>query len=189
MKRITLILSLICISLASVAQDHLTFKGIPITGTMSSFCQKLQQKGLRPLGSDKTIRIFKGDFTGREATIGVVAAQNGKDVFGVAVMFPESKEWNRLTNTYDYFKELYTEKYGRPSFQKERNPSHSDSNTAKMAEVHQGTVTWTSTWDVTGGEIELSIDKTDGFYEGMVVIRYKDSRNVRQKRQSDLDEI
>ena len=55
-----------------------------------------------------------------------------------------------------------------------------------MAEVHQGTVVWGSAWEVTGGNIELSIEKTSGFYEGMVMIRYRDSQNVETKIQKDL---
>ena len=50
-----------------------------------------------------------------------------------------------------------------------------------MAEVHQGTVVWGSAWEVTGGNIELSIEKTSGIYEGMVMIRYRDSQNVETK--------
>ena len=69
------------------------------------------------------------------------------------------------------------------------NPALSDSNTALMAEVHQGTVVWGSAWEVTGGDIELSIEKTSGVYEGLVVIRYRDSQNVETKMQKDLEDI
>lgn len=58
-----------------------------------------------------------------------------------------------------------------------------------MAEVHQGTVVYGSTWEVTGGDIQLSIEKSSGVYEGMVVIRYRDSQNVEAKIQNDLDDI
>ena len=58
-----------------------------------------------------------------------------------------------------------------------------------MAEVHQGTVVWGSAWKVTGGDIELSIEKSSGVYEGLVVIRYRDSQNVETKIQKDLEDI
>ena len=58
-----------------------------------------------------------------------------------------------------------------------------------MAEVYQGTVVWASAWEVTGGDIELSIEKTSGVYEGMVMIRYRDSQNVENKIQKDLEDI
>lgn len=130
-----------------------------------------------------------GDFTGRNATIGVTATDDGKSVFAVAVLFDPSGEWNTLVNTYGYYKDLYTRKYGNPTISKEKNPAHSDSNTALMAEVHQGTIVWGSAWEVTGGDIELSIEKTSGVYEGMVVIRYRDIQNVETKIQKDLEDI
>lgn len=42
------VLSFICGALLAVtatAQPHLSFKGIPITGSMTSFCQQLKNKG------------------------------------------------------------------------------------------------------------------------------------------------
>lgn len=40
-----------------------------------------------------------------------------------------------------------------------------------------------------GGDIQLSIEKSSGIYEGMVMIRYQDSQNVEAKIQSDLEDI
>lgn len=191
MRKLLFTLVAVCVALCSMAQtqEHLSFKGIPITGTMTSFCQQLKAKGFTQIGRDNNITLFTGDFTGKTATVGVVAADDGKNVFGVTVLFDPSGEWNTLVNTYDYYKELYTRKYGKPEISKEKNPAHSDSNTAKMAEVHQGTVVWGSAWEVIGGDIEISIEKSGGVYEGMVVIRYRDSQNVEAKIQNDLDDI
>ena len=172
-----------------MAQEHLSFKGIPIEGSMTAFCQKLKAKGFTSIGSENNLTLFTGDFTGRNATVGVTATDDGKDVFAVVVLFDQSGEWNALINTYDYYKDLYTRKYGKPSISKEKNPALSDSNTALMAEVHQGTVVYGSAWEVTGGDIQLSIEKSSGVYKGMVMIRYRDSQNVEAKIQNDLNDI
>ena len=177
MKNLIVSFAFVLIALTSYAQggsEHLTFKGIPIEGSMTEFCQKLKAKGFTSIGSENNLALFMGDFT---------------SVFAVAVLFDPSGEWNTLVNTYNYYKDLYTRKYGNPTISKEKNPAHSDSNTALMAEVHQGTVVWGSAWEVTGGDIELSIEKTSGFYEGMVMIRYRDSQNVETKIQKDLEDI
>ena len=189
MKKFFFTLCFLIVAIVANAQEHLSFKGIPIEGSITTFCQKLKAKGLVQVHSADNIRLFTGDFTGRDATIGVVADQTGKKVFSVVVIFPASGEWNSLVNTYDYYKDLYTEKYGSPSFNKEYNPSRSDSNTSLMAEVHQGTVVYGSVFNAPGGTIELTIDRADGVYQGQVIIRYKDAQNVHEKRQSDLDEI
>ena len=172
-----------------MAQEHLSFKGIPIEGSMTAFCQKLKATGFTSIGSENNLTLFTGDFTGRNATVGVTATDDGKDVFAVVVLFDPSGEWNALINTYDYYKDLYTRKYGKPSISKEKNPALSDSNTALMAEVHQGTVVYGSAWEVTGGDIQLSIEKSSGVYKGMVMIRYRDSQNVEAKIQNDLNDI
>ena len=154
MRKLIVSFAFMVIALTSYAQsssEHLTFKGIPIEGSMSEFCQKLKAKGFTSIGSENNLALFIGDFTGRNATIGVTATDDGKNVFAVVVFF--------------------------------------DSNAALMAEVHQGTVVWGCVWDITGGDIELSIKKTSGFYEGMVVIRYRDSQNVETKIQKDLEDI
>ena len=189
MKKIIIATIAIVISFSINAQEHLTFKGIPIEGSISEFCQKLTSKGLTLLGSENNVTIFTGDFTGRNANIGVTATDDGNNVYAVVVMFDASKEWNVLVDTYDYYKDLYSRKYGNPVSSIENNPSRSNTNTALMAQVHEGTVVYCSVWDVSGGDIQLSIEKTTGFYEGMVVIRYRDSQNVEAKILKDLEEI
>lgn len=58
-----------------------------------------------------------------------------------------------------------------------------------MAQVHEGTVVYGSAWEVAGGDIQLSIEMTSGVYEGIVMIRYRDSQNVEAKIKNDLDDI
>lgn len=179
---------LIFVVINVMAQEHLSFKGIPIEGSMSEFCQRMKVKGFTQLGNEDNITLFQGDFTGRKATVGVGASDDGKTVFSVVVMFDESNEWNTLVNTYDHYKELYTRKYGEPSESKENNPSRSDSNTSRMIALDDGRVTYASAWEVTGGTIELSIEKS-GYLCGAVVIKYRDAQNVEAKIQKDLEEI
>lgn len=189
MKKIILTLTLVLAAINLLAQEHLSFKGIPIEGSMTDFCQKLKAKGFTSIGSENNITLFSGDFTGRDATVGVTATDDGENVFAVVVIFDSILEWNTLVNTYDYYKDLYTRKYGKPTISKEKNPALSDSNTALMAEVHQGTVVYGSAWEVTGGDIQLSIEKSSGVYEGMVMIRYRDSQNIEAKIKNDLEDI
>lgn len=189
MRRIILTLAFSLIMVGVYAQEHLSFKGIPIEGSMTSFCQKLQSKGFTKIGSDNNITMFVGDFTGRQASVGVAATDDGNNVHSVVVLFDSSNEWNTLVNTYDYYKDLYTRKYGKPSACKENNPSRSDSNTSLMYELLQGKVTWGSAWDVTGGTIELSISKANDYSDGMVIIKYRDAQNVEAKIQNDLNDI
>lgn len=189
MNKFLFTLVLACFSLCGFSQEHLSFKGVPIEGSMTAFCQKLKAKGFTQISRDNNITLFKGDFTGRQATVGVGASDDGKNVYTVVVFFDASGEWNTLVNTYSYYKGLYSRKYGEPSVSKENNPADSDSNIALMSEVYQGTVVYGSVWSVPGGDIQLSIEKSSGVYEGVVIIRYRDSQNVEAMIRSDLDDI
>lgn len=189
MKKLFITLIVLFVSANIMAEEHLKFKGIPIEGSMAEFCQKIKTKGFTAIGQKENLALFTGDFTGRKATVGVTATDDGKNVFAVVVFFDTEKEWNTLVNTYEYYKDLYTRKYGKPSVSNENNPANSDSNIALMGELYSGTVTWGSEWKVTGGDIQVSIEKSSGFYEGWVIIRYRDSQNVEAKIQKDLDDI
>ena len=177
-----------CFAFSCFAQEHLSFKGIPITGSMTEFCEKLSQKGFTNLGSNNNITMFTGDFTGRQATVGVGATDDGKNVLSIIVFLDKSDEWKKLVNSYEYYKDIYTRKYGKPSTCKEYNPSNQDSNISLMYELLQGTATYSSVWRVTGGTIEISIDKYD-YSVGLIVIKYLDSQNIQAKIQSDIDDI
>ena len=175
-------------AISCFAQEHLSFKGIPMTGSMTEFCRKLSEKGFTKISRDNNITIFKGDFTGRKATVGVGATEDGKNVHAVVVFFEETENWKTLVNTYDYYKDIYTRKYGIPYASKEYNPSIQDDNFSKMLELLQGNVIYESTWYVTGGRISIYIDKYDNL-SGKVVITYLDSQNVETKIQQDIDDI
>lgn len=176
-------------ALFGYAQEHLSFKGIPIEGSLNAFCQKLKTKGFVETGMlVGNSRLFKGPFTGRQATVHITATDNGKDVFLVTVLLPESDEWNNLVSTYRNFKDLYTEKYGNPTTCEENTPSRYDSNSANMYELYQGRVSYYCVFKVSGGIIRISIDKAK-LNKGQIVISYLDKQNAGAKRQRDLDDI
>lgn len=188
---VTIVASLFAIS--TMAQDYLTFKGIPIKGSIKAFCQKLREKGLTQIHLDNNTAFFSGDFTGRDANIGVVSDDDGQNVFCVMVFFESSGEWSELTSTYSYYKDIYTRKYGKPDTCVEQHPAikyyNSPTNWQLMNELYQGTVTWGTLWEVDGGEIEISIERDDVRNRGMVIISYRDEQNEEIKTQKHLDEI
>ena len=70
-----------------VVPNTLPLREFPLRGSMTEFCQKLKAKGFTSIGSENNLALFMGDFTGRNATIGVTATDDGKSVFAVAVLF------------------------------------------------------------------------------------------------------
>ena len=173
----------------SAPREHLSFKGIPLNGNINNFCQKLKEKGFTQCGSEGNIRIFKGTFTGRAATIGVASTENGKDVFSIIVLFPETGNWIDLTNTYEHYKDLYTEKYGDPSECTKFNYRPLEDNITKIADVRPGAIVCGAIFTSPSGLIQLSIEKTSGIYKGQLMSKYQDYQYITIKRQKDIDEI
>lgn len=188
MKKAICSFILTLVALFGYAEDHLSFKGIPIEGSLNSFCQKLKDIGFKKISDDRNIVLFNGEFTGRDATIGVVATDDCKDVYKVMVIFDPNSEWKNLVALYEYYKNLYTIKYGNPFSSVENNPAHSDSNFVLMFELRNGTVEYESIWNVNGGLILLNISKI-GDVEGAVMISYIDNQNYDSMLQKDLDDI
>lgn len=146
MKKILTVSAALFIALSSIAQEHLSFMGIPIEGSMKSFCEQLADKGFENIGNEGSVAMFTGVFTGREAYVGVDSDDTGNNVYSVAVAFEPSHEWRVLVDTYNYYKDLYTRKYGEPKSTIEQNKAiQSDgSNGQLMAEVNDRKATWCS---------------------------------------------
>lgn len=52
MKKIIFTLTVLFVAINIMAQEHLSFKGIPIEGSMTGFCQKLKAKGFTSIGRE-----------------------------------------------------------------------------------------------------------------------------------------
>ncbi len=174
-----------------MAQEHLTFKGIPIKGNIANFCLKLRCENFSFIGIENNTALLSGNFIGRETTVYAYATDDTKNVYSVVALFNPTGEWDTLTSNYYYCKDLYTRKYGEPTTSREYNPASYDSNASLMLEVAQSRVEYFSVWEVQGGNIQLSIEKAGNRFgfEGLVMIRYQDSQNVEAKIQNDLDDI
>lgn len=188
MKHYLLCFVFCVVSLLAMADDHLSFKGIPMSESLDSFCQKLVGMGFVEIEKQQSFAWLSGVFTGQEATVAVGADSSGRNIEGVLVGFNPSKEWLSLASTYDHYKDLYSQKYGMPTSSKEKNPSTSKSNISLMYELLQGRVEYKSIWKMKEGIIILSIDKF-GDSEGVVSILYSDNQNAEIKRRNDLDDI
>ena len=94
----------------------MTFKGVPIDGTLNEFVDKMKQARFTYIGTHDGIAVLQGDFAGHKGcTIGVYTLKSSNKVNTIAVMFPPQKDWSSLESTYVSLKSMLTEKYGEPS--------------------------------------------------------------------------
>ena len=107
------------ISIVGIAQnttEHLSYMGIPITGTITQFQAKLQAKrcSLDKQTSNSLgvgCRAFKGNFIGNKVTIFVYYDENTKVVYRVKSVISKISE-NIADQKYEYIKNMLLQKYG-----------------------------------------------------------------------------
>lgn len=119
MKKIIMLWLFAIISIIGIAQnttEHLSYMGIPITGTITQFQAKLQAKrcSLDKQTSNSLgvgCRAFKGNFIGNKVTIFVYYDENTKVVYRVKSVISKISE-NIADQKYEYIKNMLLQKYG-----------------------------------------------------------------------------
>ena len=183
MKRILTIAVLIFSFIFVMAQTpnkHLTFKGIPITGTLENFAQELGAKGFKKTYSDKNVVVFKGEFAGYSGCkIYAFKIPNRNIVHKVVVRFPEKSSWARLEEEYNQFKDMLTNKYGEPTSHSEifKEGASTFNDDAKMSSLKEGNGAYWSAWKVDNGTIYMEIFTTLDENDGRILLIYFDKIN------------
>jgi len=189
-KIFTLIFALLNVTF-SFAQEHLTFKGVPIDGTLSSYVTKMKAKGFISYGSSDGVAILKGDFAAHKScTIAVATMQNRDLVSRIGVMFPEQSQWQYLYGDYSELKKLLTIKYGEPTECVEEFQGYSIPKTddMRMLSVQTDKCKYASVFTTSNGSIELSI--AHGEYSSCFVkLLYIDKTNNDSVIQDALDDL
>ena len=192
MKRIIQIMMLLAGLAASAQTGHLTFKGVPIDGTLNEFVGKLKQKGLTHLGTEQGVALLKGEFAAHKGcTIAVIAHSSG-DVYRVGVALPEQDTWLRLYNDYSSLKEMLTQKYGEPSFVIEEFQSYGsgmhDDDDTKIYNVKFDRCQYITDFTTANGTIELRIDHNE-MLDCYVILIYEDTSNGDKVRSSAIEDL
>lgn len=187
----------ICALFATVAfaqsseSEHLTFKGVPIDGTLSQYVAKMKAAGFSYLGEEDGTALLKGDFAGfKGCTIGVSTLEGVDVVNRIVVLFTPYDEWSSLERDYNHLKDMLTKKYGEPSeiVQEFVNSYSSRNNTAKMLALGSDECTWFTTFSTEKGDIQLALSKYD-YTSGVVVLKYFDKINTEAVMTAAMDDL
>ena len=92
-------------STPSSASSPLSFRGIPMTGSLSAFGAELVKLGYTKAGGG----AYTGDFAGYN---GCKITPSGNPVHEVRVDFPVISDWDALEKAYDSLQASLTRKYG-----------------------------------------------------------------------------
>ncbi|OJU73763.1 MAG: hypothetical protein BGO09_04155 [Bacteroidetes bacterium 47-18] len=195
MKKILLSLFLVFTTLAAFTQasDHLTFKGVPIDGTLDEYVAEMKKNGFSYLGTDGGIALLNGDFAGyKDCYLGVSTLKQKDLVHNIVVVFSDKDTWSTLSGNYFNLKDMLIEKYGKPSSASETFdvPSFKlplDDND-KMYEVKFDNCKYYSIWETDKGAIQLSIEH-NGISSCFVQLAYFDKINGEKIKASAIDDL
>lgn len=179
-----IILSLLTLFSFELNAQHLSFMGIPITGTPSAFADSLKERKFiskEPLCN--TINCYSGTFAGENVTVYVCHKYNL--VWKVSVEFPKHFSFYDLETEYDKFVENFTAKYGEPTdeFRYFSYPYYKgdgyESSAVQLGKCHYATF-----WEKSSGAIMIKI-----YSSKQVNIAYEDKQSANYIENKDKQNI
>lgn len=189
MKRITFLLIFICWNVVLSAQEHLTFKNIPIEGSVSAYVAKLEAVGFQLVESTANNAILKGTFAGfDDCTIVVIGSESSNTVWKVVANLPHQVSWTSTCSRYEELKRQYTDKYGKPakSYEFFIDPYElGDGYELQAIKLEKGY--YIAFWDLSEGSIWVEI-KASRNSDGWICLGYQDAAGV-EVMQQEKDQV
>ena len=191
MKKLLISLFVILYTTIGQAQEHLTFKGVPIDGTLDTYVANMKKAGFTFIREDDGIAMLRGDFAGyRNCTIGVVTLKSIDIVNRISVLFDSHQDWNNIYVNYSSLKEMLTTKYGKYADCVEKFEGYSQprDDNGKMHELTMDRCKFYTIWKTDKGNIELEIIKGN-LGGGMVRLSYWDKINTMSVQEKAMDDL
>lgn len=180
MKKLFCLVMAITIGITTFAQqEHMTFKNIPISGSLLSFIEKMKNAGFSMEYQADNGAVMKGSFAGfSDCEVIIACSQKSKTVWKVVVDLPSQSSWSAVQSRYNEYKEKYINKYGKPtdSFAFFSSPYYDgDGYELQAIKIDKG---YFSTYWILGlGTIAVEI-KASNSYEGNVRVGYEDKAST-----------
>ena len=187
MKKFMLIGALLTVCAISFSQDHLTFKGIEINGTLTEFSKKLEASGFKKTYTNdaQDACVLEGSFAGfDECRIFVLSTAQEHIVWKVAVLLPEQSSWYSLKSRYNDFKSSLTEKYGAPDKKYEYFSSpYYEGDGYEISALNNDKCTYATYFYTDLGTVGIDLEG-GGYGKGQVRIMYTDATNAELNEKS-----
>ena len=186
MKLLAAVFLMLAATFATSAQNHQTFKGVPIDGKANTFINQLKHKGFQTVGkSDTLIGTFAG-YNDCEVTV-MTSVQTG-NVYGVKVQIPICQP----LGIYAEYKKLHaalTEKYGKP-VKEEVTPYENDFIKTLYKLLYSESYPTSCVFDTGCGNVTMEVawiaSECGG---GFIVMTYIDNANENERRQIIYDDL
>ena len=184
MKKVLLFILLFTMAVHTYGQNkHLTVLGIPITGSIATFQQKLIAKNYRvdtkenkelPVGE----RAFKGRFSGHECSLKAYYFPDDKIVYKVRVSIDFTYE-SSADNAYKEIKRNLLRKYKYADTKIGRSSNGHESLSALIIDEED---------DILGNIVLFVFDNVDP-YESELVVGYEDMEGLIKAEKKHTDDL
>lgn len=100
MKKIFLLMTLLLLFCCNIsAQTHLTFMGIPITGTREAMMAKLKAKGFTEKTQENEVGVeLKEKYLGKDVWLRIYNSNKSKTVYLIDIFFKKVNSWICMNN-------------------------------------------------------------------------------------------
>ncbi|NDV47517.1 hypothetical protein D0T49_10710 [Paludibacter sp. 221] len=156
----------------AICQDHMTFKNIPINGSVSEFCKKLTDNGFVLDKKEKGYASLTGKFVNQECEILVLGSAKSDLTWKVVAYLPEKTSWGNLKSQYFDLKAQFTAKYGEGKAYEFFSDPYYEGDGYEIQALKKEKCTYVTFWKVDNGNISLEISKYS-----QVAISYEDKEN------------
>jgi hypothetical protein len=190
---VTMFVMIFSTALAQVNTEHLSFKGVPIDGTLNEYVSKMKQSGFNHLQTEDGTAYLNGDFAGyKDCYVGVSTLKQNDLVYKIVVVFKEKDTWSVLSTNYFDLKQMLTEKYGEPSDVVEKFDVESFAQPRddqdRFYNVKTDKCKYYSKWQTEKGQIQLKIDHNSS-RSCYVTLAYFDKSNGETIKQDALNDL
>lgn len=189
-KFMTLIFALTTMLTFAQTSEHLSFKGVPIDGTLDEYVSKMKQNGFTHVGTEDGVATLEGEFAGyKDCYVGVSTLKQKDLVHKIVVIFAEKNTWTSLSGNYFDLKKMLTEKYGKPTEVVEKFDTYSQprDDNSRMHEVGMDRCKYSSIWQTDKGVIQLSIEHE--IFISFVILGYFDRINSEIIKAKAIDDL
>lgn len=177
MKKIVCMIFAITMFFSAVAQEHLTFLGVPIDGTLQQFTNRITDKGCVFIQEAGGVNMFFGSYGGYDnCVIGVVPLENKDLVYSVLVCIIGFDDWSTLNKAYSDIKNKLTKEYGKPKEEHNEFSTTVNSDPEKFKAVTAGQCNYTTSFVTKLGNVDLSFENIQDLGPS-VVIQFTDNVN------------
>lgn len=153
------ILLFFCSVFTAFGQGHLTFKGIEMNCSTSSFAEKLSLQGFSKLYESSNFCKLEGNFAGEPADIILLGDENSHLIKDIIVVFEKCTSWATLKYNYLLFKKTLQEKYGNGDSREYFSGSYYEGDGFELQAVKLEKCHFSTKFETASGDIIVAISK------------------------------